>query len=790
MPRLTASTLPLAIGFMEILLGTAMLIAVPAAFAEPGRRITVAGTAYVSAGVIACILHVHGPGLGRRVRLLGSLLVAAPLLGSAWNAWRIGVSGGVVVFGLLAPLYVLAGWQDDPRDPEPVGLDALVCAVLLVEAALGALLLAAPGTFRHPLYAQVLPIRPLVAGALLTGAAALALSLRLRNVLLRLAAYLVGAVPLVGLGVLFVRALGWWPGLFVYPMLAAFLVAHPWFQEALADRVRAAAARPSTAAVERIIEAVVWAAILLVTLAGNMAQAPVNRVGLYSLAFAASLFTLVWFRLRPGPNPRLRTLYGNALYTIFVALTARFTGGLHSPLFFLYYLPILATAWTLAPRDIRVPAGIGVVSMGLEAALAVRGGAPLGEVAGLAVFRVTGVLFVAVFAYLLSRRAVEQRALRRQERERLEAILANMAEGLVVLDQAGRIALLNRGAERLVEGSAAAVTGKPFQEVFRLQRENGGPFRDVDHPVTAALRRGQATRQRVLVRRASGDLLPVSLTASPFYDPAGGALGVICTLQDVRVEVEMERMREDFFYIASHEIRTPLTVIKGNIELALDGSLGALSDGVRRVLGEVHEATVRLIRLVNDFLNAARLEHGKITLHIERGHLPEVVGQVIETLAPDARRKGLTLTYRLPEVGTLPAVLLDPEKAIQVLLNLVGNGIKFTERGGVEIWHEVRDGLVETHIRDTGPGIPADQRHRLFERFSQLGRGLTRDPGGSGLGLYISLKLAERMNGTVYLRASEPGGGSTFVFALPVAAEEERRAWPRPPAVSERTGTR
>jgi PAS domain S-box-containing protein len=384
-----------------------------------------------------------------------------------------------------------------------------------------------------------------------------------------------------------------------------------------------------------------------------------------------------------------------------------------------------------------VAAGIGIASLAIEFGWEVWQGVAIAEAAPVAVFQMAGLLFVAVFTYLLARRAAGHRALLRLEKEKLETIVASMWEGLLVLDQAGKIQFCNRAAERMLACRDAEVVGRPLLEVLSVQREDEVAWRDGEHPVLQALRGGQARRQRVLLRRGDAAPVPVALAVTPVFEAGGRPSGAICSLQDVAAEVEMERMREDFFYIASHEIRTPLTVIKGNVELALDGSLGTLGDRVRHVLAEIHDATGRLIRLVNGFLDAARVEQGKISLQIDRGSLPALVERAIAILAPDATRKGLTLTYRFPGPSAVPTVLMDAETTLQILLNLVGNSIKFTQRGGVEIWHEVRDGLVETHVKDTGVGIPADQRHRLFERFSQMQRGLRREPGGSGLGLYI-----------------------------------------------------
>jgi signal transduction histidine kinase len=224
----------------------------------------------------------------------------------------------------------------------------------------------------------------------------------------------------------------------------------------------------------------------------------------------------------------------------------------------------------------------------------------------------------------------------------------------------------------------------------------------------------------------------------------------------------MERMRDDFFFIASHELRTPLTVMKGNLELALEA---AVDPALRKTVEEALASVARLIRMVNDFLDAARLEQGSIAMRVEDTALPDLVRQAVETLRPDAERKGVELVYR---ASVIPLVRADAERTLQILLNLLGNSVRYTTEGRVEVWHEVRDGMVETFVRDTGPGIAPEHHSRLFTRFGQVERGLTRASGGSGLGLYISRRLAEGMGGTVVLTQSTPGEGSTFALILPV----------------------
>jgi signal transduction histidine kinase len=252
--------------------------------------------------------------------------------------------------------------------------------------------------------------------------------------------------------------------------------------------------------------------------------------------------------------------------------------------------------------------------------------------------------------------------------------------------------------------------------------------------------------------------------------PLGGTdgnHGAIILLRDARAESEVERMREDFFNIASHELRTPLTVIKGNLEMAMEESP---PPRLQATIQEALSSTGRLIRMVNDFLDAARLDHGAVSMRLEVGDLHALVRQAVETMRSDAERKGLTITYQA--MSDLPLVRMDAERVLQILINLIGNSVRYTQAGQIEISHDVDGKDVETMVKDTGIGIPAEHHDRLFVRFGQVERGLRRGGGGSGLGLYISKRLAEQMGGTIVLKESAAGQGSTFTLRLPIAAPE------------------
>jgi len=768
-PSFTSSTLLLVIGIIELLLGSAVLtFPLPPGWrlpAAPPGLLAIGGAALAVAGTAALLLQTLPRLLSRGWRVIAHVVVAFPLAAAAWAAAQMGAVPAWVTYGTLGIITLTGGVIRAPsRETPERDVELFPLALSVSEAVVGAFLLTAPGAFSGPAYADLLASRTIVGPLLLVGAVAGLASALLRPVLFRILSALIAAGPLVILAVSISRAQGFWAGVLVYPMLAGLLIAHPWLEASVSARRRGDEERPTAVTFERTVEGAVWTVIMLIILGGQMVPVT-SRPALTVLAVILTLFTLVWFRLPPSPEERARTLWGTVVYTAAIGALVHLTGGLGSPLFLLFFLPLMAVAWALRPRTVAVPAGLAMAALVVELVLALAGGAGI-EAVWTAAFQGGGLLLVAVFAYLLAARAARQRVLVRQEKEKLETIVAAMEEALIVLDADGRIQFSNRAAERVLHTPASEAFGRPLGDLLAVMREDGIPLADEEHPVARALREGRPTRQRVLVSGGGADPVPAAFTATPLRGAEGRPPAVVCSLQDVAAEVEMERMREDFFNIASHEIRTPLTVIKGHVELVLEGALGPLSDRTRHVLTEIHAATGRLIRLVNDFLDAARLDQGRITVQIDRGSLGALVEQAITTLSTDAERKGLTITYR-PAGGAPPSVLMDAEKALQILINLVDNAIKFTPRGGIEIWHEVTGGQVATFVRDTGVGIRPEHRHRLFERFSQVDRGLRRETGGSGLGLYISRRLAERMRGTVALVDSVPDEGSTFVFVLP-----------------------
>ena len=227
-----------------------------------------------------------------------------------------------------------------------------------------------------------------------------------------------------------------------------------------------------------------------------------------------------------------------------------------------------------------------------------------------------------------------------------------------------------------------------------------------------------------------------------------------------------------FLASMSHELRTPLNAILGYTELLVDGIYGELAQRPLGVLERVHENSRNLLALINDVLDLAKIEAGQLSLHFEPYRIGTVAESVVETMRPLATGKQLSLDISLD--ADMPQGYGDPLRLRQVLINLVGNAIKFTEEGSVALDVMSVGDHFRIDIRDTGPGIAPEDQDRIFDKFQQVETLSTRQKGGTGLGLAISREIILMHGGSLSL-TSQPGCGSTFRIEVPIRAAESER---------------
>jgi signal transduction histidine kinase len=342
---------------------------------------------------------------------------------------------------------------------------------------------------------------------------------------------------------------------------------------------------------------------------------------------------------------------------------------------------------------------------------------------------------------------------------KLVATIESLPQGMVMVGADGEVLMHNAAAEKVLRSQG---------ESWRL-RDIAKPFGGkIDLEAAVAEVQTKAKSLEVTDINYGAKILRLQLTPVLSNDRVLGVLMVVENITAIKI---LERTRDEFFSIASHELRTPLTAIKGNASMLLDYYKDQLKDpNVREMVEDIHESSVRLIELVNDFLDASRLEQGRIQFKLEQFGIERVLEQVVYEMGAVLKQKDLYLKINkgAMKLDSLPQIYADVNRTKQVVYNLVGNALKFTNKGGITVKAEKRAGFVRMLVTDTGVGMTPEQQKLLFHKFQQTGAELlTRDTTrGTGLGLYISKLLVEGMGGKMGVLESKPGVGTTFFFTL------------------------
>ena len=341
-----------------------------------------------------------------------------------------------------------------------------------------------------------------------------------------------------------------------------------------------------------------------------------------------------------------------------------------------------------------------------------------------------------------------------QARSRLEAVLASLVDGVVITNADGIVVRINDAAARLLGANGRDAVGRPFVAVCR------------DHELAGLLRAALASPGSRALTVEHG-LEPRILDAVAQAIVGGSELLGLVVLRDMTELRRLETVRREFVANVSHELRTPLASIKAVVETL---EAGAIDDPAVRMdfLGRIVHEVDRLAGFVNELLDLARIESGRVALRPEILAPAELLRRGVERLRPQIERARLNLEFDLP--AGLPPVLADGPRIEQVLLNLVHNAIKFTPAGGTIVaaaTATATSGMVQFMVRDTGVGVAEEELPRLFERFYKADKARRSD--GTGLGLAIAKHIIQAHGGAIWV-TSRPDQGSTFCFTLPIAS--------------------
>lgn len=357
-----------------------------------------------------------------------------------------------------------------------------------------------------------------------------------------------------------------------------------------------------------------------------------------------------------------------------------------------------------------------------------------------------------------------------RERRRLEAILENLADGVIACDQEGRITLTNEAVRTLHSLPPQAPPLETWAERLRIAQAGTASDPDKELPLLRALRGEVVRDEELLVEVDGGRTRTVLASAQPIWETGATQSGAVVVIHDITDRKEAERLKDEFFALVSHELRTPLTSILGYIEILredVDDPQAAQS------LEVVDRNARRLQRLVGDLLFTAQLENGNLPLELGTVDLASVATEAVEALEHRARRRSIELSTEIAPIPSLPG---DSDRLGQVLDNVISNALKYTPEGGRVDLRVFEDdaGYAVVEVEDTGIGISEEEQERLFERFFRASTATDRVIQGVGLGLAIVKAIVEGHGGSVAVR-SEEGAGTTFRVELPMAGARSVR---------------
>nr|WP_238338190.1 PAS domain S-box protein [Pedococcus badiiscoriae] len=371
---------------------------------------------------------------------------------------------------------------------------------------------------------------------------------------------------------------------------------------------------------------------------------------------------------------------------------------------------------------------------------------------------------------VIERDRAEHRLARHSEQlerlsNRLETVLNSAGDGIYGLDAQGAVTFINAAGARLVGLPATLIVGGPATDFIVIEPESEQDQSGGCDPAEGALQLGVDGGSRVWTgrrRRADGRLYDSESTTAPIVSD-GRVVGAVVVFRDISERRAVERLKNQFISVVSHELRTPLTGIRGALGLLAGGAAGPLTPPAARMVEVATTSTDRLIRLITDILDLERMTAGHLRVHPTPTAARQLIQAAVEETAVLAERAqvGIRVTHTPGEV------LADPDRILQILTNLVGNAVKFSDPGTVvQLSTTAVDGHVRFDVTDQGPGIPTEQLEVIFEPFRQADASDTRHHGGTGLGLAICRGIVEEHDGRIWV-ASEMGRGSTFSFTLP-----------------------
>lgn len=352
-----------------------------------------------------------------------------------------------------------------------------------------------------------------------------------------------------------------------------------------------------------------------------------------------------------------------------------------------------------------------------------------------------------------------------KERKRIQEVLFQVAEIVFSIDQKFKIVVFNSSAEIAFNISKENAIGRHADEIINLiSRKNSQPIKVKDYAFVNKDKVRQNLGDPIIVKREADEDSYYKLNFNNILINSDVKECVI-SLSDITDEIELDKEKDEFISIASHELKTPVTIIKTNLWMFEHTLSTELTESQKRLLGETDEGIKRLSKIVSNLLDISRVEQGRLVIEKKKVDINQLVDEVTTSYKELLKKKKLKLLFSKTRIKE---VLTDRDKIIEILDNLISNGIKYTKRGHIKIAISSTRKEIKLSVSDTGPGIAKKDYPRLFQKFGRGNAGLKQQVLGAstGLGLYISKRIIEELGGKIGF-TSELGKGSTFWFTIP-----------------------
>lgn len=368
------------------------------------------------------------------------------------------------------------------------------------------------------------------------------------------------------------------------------------------------------------------------------------------------------------------------------------------------------------------------------------------------------------------------------ERDKINAILHSIGDGVFVVDSDLKVILVNGVTTNISGYKTEEILGTKFNDKLKFVLEETGKPNDVFIKRAMETKTIQEMSNHTLLIDKNGNKIPVADSAAPLLDKNGNVIGCAIVFRDVTKERGIDKAKTEFISIASHQLRTPLTIINWHVEAILSANTSNLNPVQLRYLNEVYVASKRMVRLVNGLLSIAHIESGGLKMQLENVYLDSLTNEILHKLETFSKDHNCTIIFNKP-LKRLPQIAIDKDLIGEVIQNVITNAIRYShgKKSEVNISLKQQGSEYVISVTDQGIGIPTESQSRIFQRFFRADNARSKEPEGSGMGLYIAKMIVEASHGKLTfespigykeVKGEKVGYGTVFHLHLPISSPE------------------